>query len=295
MKGNIRLAWLLAAAGCLSGCGGGETPALTPVATTEISPQFISYPDPNMFIQGEPITPLVPTITGGTPTNYLVQPDLPAGLRLDHLGRIVGTPLESSAPNTYLVTAGNSAGTTSFGVRITVMGRYTVGGVVFGLTGTGLVLTNNGGSDLAIGANGRFTFDGAFPGGYAFLVQVASQPSGQTCSITGGLGQITNINYADAVVTCSANAPKLTRSVSSLADALRAWRMAAEAILPLACLERTRAEPWLLGEPAYQFDALPGDVLIGACGREAFPMDPSGMWLYVPDHSSRKVSVYPLL
>ncbi len=35
---------------------------------------------------------------------------------------------------------------------------YTVGGVVSGLSGTGLVLQNNGGNNLSINANGSFTF-----------------------------------------------------------------------------------------------------------------------------------------
>ncbi|RLA00547.1 MAG: hypothetical protein DRQ47_09335, partial [Gammaproteobacteria bacterium] len=35
---------------------------------------------------------------------------------------------------------------------------YTVGGSVSGLTGTGLVIQNNGGDDISLDANGDFTF-----------------------------------------------------------------------------------------------------------------------------------------
>jgi len=37
-------------------------------------------------------------------------------------------------------------------------GSFTVGGTVTGLTGTGLVLQDNGGDNLAITGNGAFTF-----------------------------------------------------------------------------------------------------------------------------------------
>jgi hypothetical protein len=35
---------------------------------------------------------------------------------------------------------------------------FTIGGTVSGLAGTGLVLENNSGDDLSVGANGTFTF-----------------------------------------------------------------------------------------------------------------------------------------
>jgi hypothetical protein len=292
MKGNIRLPWLLLAAALLSGCGGKDSPTLTPVVTTELPPQFISYPDPNMFIQGEPIMPLVPTITGGTPTNYLVQPDLPAGLRIDYLGRIVGTPTVAAGPGTYIVTAGNSAGTTSFGVRITVAGRYTVGGVVFGLTGTGLVLTNNGTADLAISADGRFTFEGVFPAGYVFIVQVAAQPSGQTCTIAGGSGQIANVDYGDVVVTCGSSAPKLTRAAVTFTDAARDWSQRSERNGTQICLDVAQAEALLSGDAVFEFVALPGERMRQGCGPDAYPLDPEGLWLFVPDERTRVVRVF---
>ncbi len=147
----------------------------------------LSYPGPNLYTQGETITPLVPTVTG-KPSSYFVAPDLPAGLSLSSDGVISGTPTERKSPETYLVTAANKSGSSSFGVRITVLGRYSIGGMVSGLTGTGLVLTNNGVDNLAIVANGPFTFAGQLPASAAYNVVVASQPAGQTCSVAGGGG-----------------------------------------------------------------------------------------------------------
>ncbi|HXJ13963.1 MAG TPA: hypothetical protein VNH19_16930, partial [Candidatus Limnocylindrales bacterium] len=45
-------------------------------------------------------------------------------------------------------------------------GPFTVGGQVVGLTGTGLVIENNGKDDLTLQADGSFTFKSAVTGPY---------------------------------------------------------------------------------------------------------------------------------
>jgi hypothetical protein len=54
---------------------------------------------------------------------------------------------------------------------------FTVGGTVAGLTGTGLVLQDNGGDNLAISASGPFTFKTAIAQSGAYAVTVSTQPS----------------------------------------------------------------------------------------------------------------------
>src|SRR5215471_107899 len=63
--------------------------------------------------------------------------------------------------------------------------RFTVGGTVSGLSGTGLVLQDNGGDNLTISANGAFTFATKAT---AYNVTVLTQPTNppQTCTVTGG-------------------------------------------------------------------------------------------------------------
>jgi Galactose oxidase, central domain len=71
----------------------------------------------------------------------------------------------------------------------------TIGGTVTGLTGTGMVLQDNGGDDLPIKANGAFTFKTAVSGAYA--VTIKTQPSGpaQSCTVAFGSGTATtNVN-----------------------------------------------------------------------------------------------------
>src|SRR6266496_3570460 len=85
------------------------------------APTNLSYPSPNTFAQGVPITNLNPTVAGGLQVSYSVSPALPAGLSLNtSTGVISGTPTAPTATATYTVTVSNTSGSTSFGVVITV-------------------------------------------------------------------------------------------------------------------------------------------------------------------------------
>ncbi|TVQ34817.1 MAG: hypothetical protein EA370_10045 [Wenzhouxiangella sp.] len=81
---------------------------------------------------------------------------------------------------------------------------YTVGGTVSGLLGDGLVLQNNGDDDLAISADGSFTFATSLPDGSAYAVSVLTQPSGpeQLCSVSLGSGLIAGSNITGVQVNC---------------------------------------------------------------------------------------------
>jgi hypothetical protein len=295
MKAKIWLMWLVPATLGLAACGGDHPPGLTPVVSNEKPPNFISYPDPNLFVQGVTINPLVPTITGGTPTNYLVQPDLPVGLRIDAEGRIVGTPTQNTAPATYIVTAGNTAGTTSFGVRITVVGRYVVGGTVTGLTGTGLVLTVNGVSPLNITADGSYTFPDRFVPGDNFDVGVATQPSGQSCSVTAGSGVIANSDYHGAFVACSM-VSKAVIVPSRFEDLVRALDETAAAAQPVACFfASTRGDGMVmtLGFDTFELRALAGAELpLPGCGAHLVDVNRGETRVYVMDVATGQVSVF---
>jgi hypothetical protein len=80
---------------------------------------------------------------------------------------------------------------------------YTVGGTVSGLTGSGLVLRNNGGNDLVITGDGPFTFTDAVAGGGAYSVSVATQATNQNCTVSSGSGAV-NGNITNVAVTCFA-------------------------------------------------------------------------------------------
>src|SRR5690242_16578716 len=80
---------------------------------------------------------------------------------------------------------------------------FTVGGTVSGLTGSGLVLQNNGASELTITANGPFSFARSLADAAPYQVTILKQPAGQTCSVTNGLGTIHAANVSDVTIACS--------------------------------------------------------------------------------------------
>ena len=81
---------------------------------------------------------------------------------------------------------------------------YTIGGSVSGLTGTGLVLQNNGGDDLSIPADGVFTFATALDDLSNYTVTVLSQPvsPNQVCRIVNGIGVLAGANISNVAVNC---------------------------------------------------------------------------------------------
>ena len=79
---------------------------------------------------------------------------------------------------------------------------YTVGGAVTGLTGTGLVLQNNGGDNLTVGASAAtFTFSTPVASNGVYSVTVLTQPAGETCTVTTGSGTAT-ANITNVAVAC---------------------------------------------------------------------------------------------
>ena len=98
---------------------------------------------------------------------------------------------------------------------------FTVGGSVSGLTGSGLVLQNNGGDNLTIATSGNFTFATALASGAAFNVTVKTQPLSptQTCVVTNPTGTLGSANITNVVVTCTTNTYSIGGSVIGLTGA----------------------------------------------------------------------------
>jgi hypothetical protein len=96
---------------------------------------------------------------------------------------------------------------------------YTLGGTVSGLAGTGLVLQNNGGSNLTVSANGSFSFAGSVNAGTAYSVTVQTQPSNptQTCTVANGTGTA-NANVTNISVTCTTVTAALDTDGDGLTD-----------------------------------------------------------------------------
>jgi N-acetylneuraminic acid mutarotase len=81
---------------------------------------------------------------------------------------------------------------------------YTIGGTVSGLTGTGLVLADNGGDSLPVSADGAFTFATLIDRGFPYAVTVLVQPSNpaQTCAVTANGSGVASANVTNVRVAC---------------------------------------------------------------------------------------------
>ena len=106
----------------------------------------------------------------------------------------------TASNNTGAILASNVANVSIVCSTIT----YSVGGVVSGLTGTGLILRNNSADNLQIVSNGSFTFPVAVADGAGYLVTVLSQPTlpSQTCIASSNSGHLSGSNISSVVVTC---------------------------------------------------------------------------------------------
>jgi hypothetical protein len=97
------------------GCGGGNG---SPISGAP--PSNLSYASPVTAVVGVPLAPLLPSVTGSV-TAYSVAPALPAGLSFNTAtGAISGAPDASVAQATYVVTASNSSGSTTFAISLAV-------------------------------------------------------------------------------------------------------------------------------------------------------------------------------
>jgi len=105
--------------------------------------------------------------------------------------------------------AGNVASANVGNVAVNcVTNTVTVGGTVTGLTGAGLVLQNNGGDNLARGADGAFTFATPINSGAAYNVTVLTQPSNpaQVCTPANNTGNA-SANVSNVTISCATPPP----------------------------------------------------------------------------------------
>ena len=128
---------------------------------------------------------------------------------LDGDTAVVGAPYEDD-------------GGTDAGAAYVFMPGYAVQAAVSGLAGTGLVLRNNGGDDLAIAADGSHAFATLLADGSAYAVTVATQPTAdppQTCTVSGGDNDDGSGTMAGAPVTVSVTCATVSYTVTEIGRA----------------------------------------------------------------------------
>ena len=101
--------------------GGGSTTTSVSITVKDVAPSVDYGSEPLRFTTGVPIEPIMPTVSGGAPVSWSIQPALPVGLAFDpNDGRITGTSSELVDPQSYLVTATNSGGQSQAPLTISV-------------------------------------------------------------------------------------------------------------------------------------------------------------------------------
>jgi len=171
---------------------------------------------------GAPTYPVGGMVTGLVGSGLVLRNNGGDDLRVTANGPVVfATPLASGASysvtvftqptsprQTCIVASGRGtvthADVTTVGI-FCAPNTYTVGGTVSGLVGTGLVLRNNGGDDLAVSSNGPVTFATSLSSGAAYGVTVFQQPTSpaQSCEVTGGSGTLATANVTNVAITCT--------------------------------------------------------------------------------------------
>jgi hypothetical protein len=101
-------------------------------------------------------------------------------------------------------------------------GDVYIGGSAVGVTKTGLVLTNNGGDDLAVNASGTFFFANRVETDAGYNVEVKAVPSNvekkEDCVVTKGSGKAV-FNITDILVSCKIRTHALGGNIIGLAGA----------------------------------------------------------------------------
>ncbi|MDH5657209.1 MAG: hypothetical protein OEZ34_14960, partial [Spirochaetia bacterium] len=82
---------------------------------------------------------------------------------------------------------------------------YTIGGTISGLTGSGLVLTNNNGDNLTVASGATsFVFPTAIADGSVYNVQVLTYPTGpvEVCAASNNANTVSGGNVSNVSITC---------------------------------------------------------------------------------------------
>lgn len=99
---------------------------------------------------------------------------------------------------------------------------FTISGSINGLSNPGLVLQNNGGSDLPVAAGATsFAFPNSISYGTEYNVTVKTQPDHMFCGVANPIGSAGHTTSINVVINCTQNSYTLGGTVSGLnADGL---------------------------------------------------------------------------
>jgi 6-phosphogluconolactonase (cycloisomerase 2 family) len=219
---------------------------------------------------------------------------------------VYSQPSNPSQNCTVASGTGQISGANVTSIQITCStNTFTIGGTVSGLSGTGLVLQDNGGNNLPINPGATiFTFATPIASGGSYDVTVLSQPSSPNpCVVADGSGPITNGNITSVQVTCGT----LAYASNQNDDTISAYLVSVD-----GTLTALPSSPFLAGSnpaglavdssqtflyvanvhsgdvsgyaiaPDGSLSPIPGSPFPAASGAISVAIDPTGSFLYVP-------------
>ncbi len=274
------------------------------------------------------------TVTGLTGTGLVLQNNAIGDLAVSAPGAftfpnglatgaayVVTVKTQPSSPTqNCVVTAGSGTVATSNVTNVAVActtATFTIGGVVSDLTGSGLVLQNNGGDDLSISTSGPFTFTTAISSGAAYAVTIKTQPSApeQSCAVGSGTGTIDAENVVNIRIECSVHFAYVTNAgddtlseyaIDSFTGTLTAFGTpVATGTSPYAIAgSPDRQHVYVVNQvsndiSAYAVNAasgaltpIAGSPFAAGTDPQALAFDPSGAHLYVANNGSNNISAF---
>ena len=130
----------------------------------------------------------------------------------------------ATQPTGQTCTVSSGTGTVSGNVTSVMVScatnTYSIGGNITGLNASGLVLQDNGGDNLTVNSgSSTFTFATKLATGKTYAVTVATQPTGETCTVSSGTGTVATSNVTSVGVACTVNTFTITGSATGLTSA----------------------------------------------------------------------------
>jgi len=160
-------------------------------------------------------------------------------------------------------------------VRGDGVSRYTIGGVVSGLSGSGLVLQTAGAGTVAVSSTGPFQFATSVTDGTAYAVTVRAQPTNpsQICSVykATASGTVTGANVTNVKVACTSNAARFVYVLNHGSNDISGYAVDGET----GMLTPMSGSPFAAGD-----------------GPIGLTMHPSGKFAYVSNGDANTISAY---
>jgi 6-phosphogluconolactonase (cycloisomerase 2 family) len=152
------------------------------------------------------------------------------------------------------------------GVSVTcATNSYPVHATVSGLSGSGLVIQNNFGDDLAVATSGATTFATQVPSGSGYNIAVLTQPSNpvQICTVANGSGTVTSSAISTPAINCVTQTPWTVVTVN-----------VGDGSLSLFALDPVTGQPRVRGR--YAVGSAPTDINGDGQGRFLYVLNSAG-------------------